>query len=77
MSLGITEIVLILVVVLVLFGGKKIPELARSLGRAKAEYKKAKESIEKEVSAFNNETDKTCADTEKSDKQNAQDTTEK
>ena len=33
MSLGITEIVLILVVVLVLFGGKKIPELARSLGR--------------------------------------------
>ena len=57
MSLGITEIVLILVVVLVLFGGKKIPELARSLGRAKAEYKKAKEGIEKEISDLKKETD--------------------
>lgn len=49
MSLGITEIILILVVVLVLFGGKKIPELARGLGKAHAEYKKAKEAIEDEV----------------------------
>lgn len=52
MSLGITEIVLILVVVLVLFGGKKIPELARGLGKAQAEYKKAKETIENEVNEF-------------------------
>ena len=50
MSLGITEIILILIVVLVLFGGKKIPELARGLGKAHAEYKKAKEAIEDEVS---------------------------
>ncbi len=52
MSLGMTEIILILVVVLVLFGGKKIPELARGLGKAQAEYKKAKEAIENEVSEF-------------------------
>ena len=31
MSLGLTEIALILVVVLVLFGGKRIPELAKAL----------------------------------------------
>lgn len=31
----------VLVIVVLLFGGAKIPELARSLGRAKAEYKKA------------------------------------
>lgn len=49
MSLGITEIILILIVVLVLFGGKKIPELARGLGRAEAEYKKAKQNIENEI----------------------------
>ena len=58
MSLGITEIILILVVVLVLFGGKKIPELARGLGKAEAEYKKAKEAIENEVSEFKAEVEK-------------------
>lgn len=49
MSIGIPEIILILVVVLLIFGGKRIPELARSLGRAKYEYKKAKDAIEKEA----------------------------
>lgn len=49
MSLGITEITLILVVILLLFGGKRIPELARALGKASYEYKKAKELIKKEA----------------------------
>ncbi len=49
MSLGITEITLILVVILLLFGGKRIPELARALGRASYEYKKAKDIIQKEA----------------------------
>ncbi|MBR6408809.1 MAG: twin-arginine translocase TatA/TatE family subunit [Alphaproteobacteria bacterium] len=58
MSLSMTEIILILVVVLVLFGGKRIPELARGLGKAQAEYKKAKEAIENEVSEFKAEVEK-------------------
>ncbi len=49
MSLGVTEIILILVVVLVLFGGKRIPELAKALGKAQYEYKKAKELLENEA----------------------------
>lgn len=49
MSLGITEITLILVVILLLFGGKRIPELARALGKASYEFKKAKETIKKEA----------------------------
>lgn len=49
MSLGITEITLILVVILLLFGGKRIPELARALGKATYEYKKAKETFKKEA----------------------------
>lgn len=49
MSLGITEITLILIVILLLFGGKRIPELARAFGRATAEYKKAKNLIKKEA----------------------------
>lgn len=52
MSLGIHEILLILLVVLLLFGGKKIPELAKALGRAQYEYKKAKTAIQKEAEEF-------------------------
>ena len=48
MSLGFTEILLIVVVVLLLFGAKRIPELARAFGRASSEYKKAKEAIANE-----------------------------
>ncbi len=49
MSIGISELILILAVVLVLFGGKRIPELARALGKASYEYKKAKESLQNEA----------------------------
>ncbi len=49
MSLGITEILLILVVIILLFGGKRIPEIARALGRASYEYKKAKSIIKDEA----------------------------
>jgi sec-independent protein translocase protein TatA len=34
------ELIIILVVILVLFGGSKLPQLARSLGRAQGEFKK-------------------------------------
>jgi len=39
----------ILAVALLLFGGSKIPELARGLGKAKREFKKASEEVETEV----------------------------
>jgi sec-independent protein translocase protein TatA len=39
--LGPTEIILILAIVLLLFGGKKIPELMRGLGRGVKEFKDA------------------------------------
>jgi sec-independent protein translocase protein TatA len=41
MGLGVTEVVLILVVVLLMFGGKKIPELMRGLGKGIKEFKTA------------------------------------
>ncbi len=49
MSLGITEILLILLVVILLFGGKRIPEIARALGRASYEFKKAKTVLKDEA----------------------------
>jgi len=40
---GPAEILLILVVILLLFGAKRLPELARSLGKSLSEFKKGKE----------------------------------
>ena len=37
-SLGAPELLILLVVILVLFGGAKLPQLARSLGQAKREF---------------------------------------
>ena len=47
--IGGQEIIIILVIVLVLFGGKKIPELMRGLGKGVKEYKNAVNGIEKET----------------------------
>lgn len=40
-SIGVTEILIILAVVLLLFGGKKIPELMKGLGSGVKEFKDA------------------------------------
>ncbi len=40
MNLGPTELLIILLVILLLFGGTKLPKLARSLGQAQSEFKK-------------------------------------
>ena len=49
-GLGITEVVIILLAVgILLFGSKKIVELARSLGRFSGEFKKGKRDIEAEM----------------------------
>jgi sec-independent protein translocase protein TatA len=42
-------IVLIVIVVILLFGGSKLPELARGLGKARREFKRASDEIEDEV----------------------------
>ena len=40
MNLGPTEILIVLLVVLVIFGGSQIPKLARNLGQAQKEFRK-------------------------------------
>ena len=48
-SLGGTEIILILAIALLLFGGKKLPELAKGLGQGIREFKKATKAVTDEV----------------------------
>lgn len=48
MSIGFTEVLLIVVFVLLIFGAKRIPELAKAIGRATYEFKKAKNALHEE-----------------------------
>lgn len=45
-GMGPTEIIVVLVIVLLLFGGKKIPELMKGLGKGMKEFKDAKDGVE-------------------------------
>ena len=67
MSLGLTEIALILVVILLLFGGKRIPELAKALGKAQYEYKNAKELLQNEAQDLKDTVAKAAEQEEKKD----------
>jgi len=48
-NLGAGEIILIVLVVLLLFGAKKIPELARGIGKGMSEFKKGIKDVESEI----------------------------
>jgi sec-independent protein translocase protein TatA len=55
-NLGAGEIILIVLVVLLLFGAKKIPELARGIGKGMSEFKKGIKDVEKEIKSTDTET---------------------
>ena len=56
---GVWQVLIVVLIIAVLFGAKKIPELARSIGKAKGEFKKGLAEGEKEEAA--DEKDKTPA----------------
>lgn len=49
MNLGGQEMIIIFLVILLLFGAKKLPELARGVGKSMGEFKKAREDFEREI----------------------------
>lgn len=57
MGLGPWEIGLIILVVIILFGGKKLPELARGLGLGLREFTKATREIKDEVKSATDDVD--------------------
>ena len=54
-TIGTPEMIIIFVVVLLLFGAKKLPELARGMGKSLGEFKKAKDEFEHEITRSENE----------------------
>ena len=59
-NIGATEIILILLVVVLLFGGRKIPELMKGIGQGMKEFKKA--------SRVDDESEKTSAEPKEKEK---------
>jgi len=57
-NLGAGEIILIVLVILLLFGAKKIPELAQGLGKGMKEFKKALKDVEEEVKKTDDDVEK-------------------
>ena len=56
-NLGAGEIILIVLVILLLFGAKKIPELARGIGKGMSEFKKGLKDVETEIKNTDKPTD--------------------
>ena len=56
---GGSEWILILLVVLLFFGGKKIPDLMRGIGKGVREFNDAKDSVKSQIDAGMNEKDQT------------------
>jgi sec-independent protein translocase protein TatA len=48
-AIGMQEMLVIMVVILLLFGSKKLPGLARGLGKSMREFKKAAEDVKREI----------------------------
>ena len=48
-NIGATEILVILLIVLILFGAKKIPELAKGIGKGMREFKKDVKEVEEDI----------------------------
>lgn len=56
--LGTPELIIIAILVLVLFGAKKLPTFARSLGKSMGEFKKAREEFEHELTKAQDEVER-------------------
>jgi sec-independent protein translocase protein TatA len=65
---GMQELLLILVIVLVLFGAKRLPELARGLGQSMNEFRKAKDEFQSELHRATEEPAPKTADAKPVDK---------
>lgn len=57
-GIGTQELVIILVILLLLFGGRKLPDLARSIGQSMTEFRKGTREAEDDTTAADRDRDR-------------------
>ncbi|MBK6937890.1 MAG: twin-arginine translocase TatA/TatE family subunit [Chitinophagaceae bacterium] len=62
LAFGTNEMIIIVIVVLLMFGGRKIPELMRGLGKGVREFNDAKNNVKKELEDGVNDVKKSTND---------------
>jgi sec-independent protein translocase protein TatA len=60
-GMGANEMIVIVILVLILFGGKKIPELMRGLGKGVREFNDAKSNVRREIEEGMHEKERSAA----------------
>ncbi len=70
-NLGATEIILILLVILIFFGARKIPELAQGLGKGLREFRKAAREIQDDINTEKKKLEDTTSDDNNDAKKNS------
>ena len=68
-GIGPSEMMIVAFIVMLLFGAKKLPELARSLGKSKGEFEKGKNDSESKVESKSNSVTKSREELEKAAKE--------
>ena len=67
-SLGFWEVLLIVMAIILLFGGKKIPELMKGLGQGVKSFKQGMNEVEKEIGKIEKDIDSTAKTPDKIEK---------
>jgi sec-independent protein translocase protein TatA len=62
LAFGTNEMIIIVIVVLLMFGGRKIPELMRGLGKGVREFNDAKSNVKKELEEGTNDVKQSLKD---------------
>ena len=76
-GLGPMELIIIFLVILLIFGAKRIPEIAQGLGRGITEFKKAARDVTSEIDTSSNTTPSTPNSTNELNKQPKEDSSSK
>src|SRR4029450_8590067 len=78
-SIGLTELIIIFVIALIIFGPRKLPELGKSLGKSLAEFKKAsnelRNTLEEEIRIEEQKTEAAKQEEQKTEKPSSSPTT--
>ena len=68
-NIGVSELLVLFFIVLLFFGAKRIPEVAKALGKASREFKKARDGVMDEFEREDDDTKKESASEKKNEEQ--------